>query len=206
MFPAAIVQHQVGPDQRAARLEQPAVVAGPPDRQAGMVPAWISAAVPKAVLSRLGGYRGCRKITVAATQATAITARVMKSQPLSIRRHNIADVALRMGLSSGCCGQNTVDLGASVQYKWCGHAPPRCPPFATLRLIGRSPLVDSLRTAMKKHIIAVFVASLVLHRAVSLAQQPRSSADWPQWRGPTRDGIAPPVPNFSTPGLKKVPE
>ena len=42
---------------------------------------------------------------------------------------------------------------------------------------------------MQTRMPAVFIVALVVASTVSLGQRP--SADWPQWRGPNRDGSAP---------------
>jgi outer membrane protein assembly factor BamB len=47
---------------------------------------------------------------------------------------------------------------------------------------------------MKTRILAFLIVALVMVSTVSMAQRP--SADWPQWRGPNRDGSA---PSFVTP-------
>src|SRR6478736_3087427 len=60
----------------------------------------------------------------------------------------------------------------------------------------RKQLPDEVRPMMKSTLVSIFVAAST---AAVLAQN--SGADWPQWRGPNRDGT---VPNYAEP--KALPE
>src|SRR6476661_6148604 len=53
-----------------------------------------------------------------------------------------------------------------------------------------------MKTFLRKISVAALAAVVALGFTIALTAQQRPNGDWPQWRGPNRDGSA---PSFTTP-------